>query len=68
MIHNTLHQLLSKQNQDGDTSLYMTIECRRTLIVKEMLQYMDLETASIKVGNGYKSFHMVVSKLLRANI
>lgn len=30
----------------------------RALMVEEMLQHMNLETASIAAGNGYDSFHV----------
>ncbi|KAL5781054.1 hypothetical protein ACOSP7_006083 [Xanthoceras sorbifolium] len=55
-------ELLSKQNQEGETPLYVAAENGHAMIVGEMLKYMDLETASIAARNGYDPFHVAAKQ------
>jgi ankyrin repeat protein len=48
-----LKELLSAQNQSGETGLYVAAECGCIELVREMLQYHDANVASIKAKNGY---------------
>jgi ankyrin repeat protein len=48
-----LEELLSAQNQSGETGLYVAAECGCVELVREMLQYHDANVASIKAKNGY---------------
>ncbi|KAF3451088.1 hypothetical protein FNV43_RR07177 [Rhamnella rubrinervis] len=50
--------LLSKPNQEGETPLYVAAENGHALVVGEMLNFMDLQTASIAARNGYDPFHI----------
>ncbi|KAK9200477.1 hypothetical protein WN944_015675 [Citrus x changshan-huyou] len=59
---NEAKDLLSKQNQEGETPLYVAAESGHALIVEEMLQHMNLETASIPARNGYDSFHVAAKQ------
>lgn len=59
---NEAKDLLSKKNQEGETPLYVAAESGHALIVEEMLQHMNLETASIPARNGYDSFHVAAKQ------
>lgn len=50
--------LLSKMNQEGETPLYVAAENGHSLVVAEMLNYMDLQTSSLTARNGYDPFHI----------
>lgn len=51
-----LNALLAKQNQAGETSLYVAAEYGYVELVREMIQYYDLVTAGIKARNGFDAF------------
>lgn len=53
-----IKELLSKQNQEGETALYVAAENGHEEIVTEFLKYLDLQSASIAANNGYDSFHV----------
>lgn len=55
-------ELLLKQNQEGETPLYVAAENGHSLVVGEMLNYMDLEIASIAARNGYDPFHVAAKQ------
>ncbi|XP_044465223.1 ankyrin repeat-containing protein At5g02620-like isoform X2 [Mangifera indica] len=55
-------ELLSKQNQEGETPLYVAAENGHALVVGEMLKYMDLEIASIGARNGFDPFHVAAKQ------
>ncbi|XP_034687635.1 ankyrin repeat-containing protein At5g02620 [Vitis riparia] len=57
-----LLELLSKQNQSGETALYVAAEYGYVDVVREMIQYHDLSTASIKARNGYDAFHIAAKQ------
>ncbi|KAM6586132.1 hypothetical protein CsatB_013134 [Cannabis sativa] len=56
--NNEVLNLLSKQNQEGETPLYVAAENGHSVIVGEMLKYIDLHTASLPARNGYDPFHI----------
>ncbi|XP_010542613.1 PREDICTED: ankyrin repeat-containing protein At5g02620 isoform X2 [Tarenaya hassleriana] len=53
-----LRDLLGKQNQPGETALYVAAEYGDVEIVKEMIKYYDLPLAEIKARNGFDAFHL----------
>lgn len=57
-----LRELLSKQNQAGETAFYVAAEYGYLDLVKEMLTYYDIGCASIKARNGYDAFHIAARK------
>lgn len=54
--------LLCKQNQEGETPLYIAAENGHALVVAEFLKYLDLHTASIGARSGYDPFHIAARK------
>nr|CAB3501208.1 unnamed protein product [Digitaria exilis] len=69
-----LAALLSKQNQAGETPLFVAAEYGYVALVAEMVTYHDVATASIKARSGYDALHIaakqgdvdVVRELLQA--
>ncbi|KAK3006720.1 hypothetical protein RJ639_017817 [Escallonia herrerae] len=59
---NELKELLSKQNQPGETALYVAAECGHVNLVKEMVKYHDSCSAGIKGRNGYDAFHIAAKQ------
>ncbi|KAA8532176.1 hypothetical protein F0562_006682 [Nyssa sinensis] len=59
---NGVKDLLSKQNQDGETALYVVAEKGHAPIVGEFLKHSDLQTASIAAKNGYDPFHIAAKQ------
>ncbi|KAL6343253.1 hypothetical protein AAG906_022169 [Vitis piasezkii] len=57
-----LKALLSKQNQEGETPLYVASENGHALVVSELLEHVDLQTASITANNGYDPFHVATKQ------
>ncbi|XVE96801.1 hypothetical protein REPUB_Repub02eG0254500 [Reevesia pubescens] len=57
-----LKDLLSKQNQSGETALYVAAECGYADIVKEMMKYYDIVLAGLKARNGYDAFHIAAKQ------
>uniref|UniRef100_A0A2P2KEC4 Uncharacterized protein MANES_01G019600 n=1 Tax=Rhizophora mucronata TaxID=61149 RepID=A0A2P2KEC4_RHIMU len=55
---NDFKALLATQNQEGETPLYAAAENGHAMVVAEMLEYMDLVSASIAAKNGYDPFHV----------
>ena len=53
-----LKDLLSKQNESGETALYVAAECGYADLVKEMMKYYDIVLAGVKARNGYDAFHI----------
>lgn len=54
--------LLSKQNQEGETALFVAAEAGHAFVVGEFLKYVDVETASIRANNGYDPFHVAAKQ------
>ncbi|XP_034888813.1 ankyrin repeat-containing protein At5g02620 isoform X1 [Populus alba] len=59
---NDLKVLLAMQNHEGETPLYAAAENGHAEVVAEMLESMDLETASIAARNGYDPFHVAAKQ------
>lgn len=57
-----LHELLARQNQDGETALYVAAEYGYVDVVREMIQYYDLADAGIKARNGFDAFHIAAKQ------
>ncbi|MED6180051.1 hypothetical protein PIB30_006867 [Stylosanthes scabra] len=53
-----LHELLARQNQDGETPLYVAAEYGYVDVVREMIQFYDLPDAGIKARNGFDALHI----------
>lgn len=63
IIHSkSTNDLLSKQNQEGETVLYVAAENGHSLVVAELLKHLDLQTASILANNGYDAFHVAAKQ------
>uniref|UniRef100_A0A5B6YPT2 PGG domain-containing protein n=1 Tax=Davidia involucrata TaxID=16924 RepID=A0A5B6YPT2_DAVIN len=59
---NGVKDLLSKQNQEGETALYVAVENGNAPVVGEFLKHLDLKTASIAARNGYDPFHVAAKQ------
>uniref|UniRef100_A0A5B7A0E6 Putative ankyrin repeat-containing protein n=2 Tax=Davidia involucrata TaxID=16924 RepID=A0A5B7A0E6_DAVIN len=57
-----LAELLSKQNQAGETALYVAAEYGYVDLVKEMIKYYDLAAAGIKARNGFDALHIAAKQ------
>ncbi|XP_031257799.1 ankyrin repeat-containing protein At5g02620-like [Pistacia vera] len=57
-----LKELLSKQNQSGETTLYVAAEYGCADLVKEMMKYHDIGLAGSKAKNGYDAFHIAAKQ------
>lgn len=57
-----LVELLSKQNQSAETALYVAAESGDLVLVKELIKYYDIGSASIKARNGYDAFHVAAKQ------
>ncbi|KAL8161900.1 hypothetical protein V2J09_013389 [Rumex salicifolius] len=50
--------LLCRQNQEGETPLFVSAEKGHASAVVEMLNFLDLESASIGANSGFDPFHI----------
>uniref|UniRef100_A0A2P2J0V7 Uncharacterized protein n=1 Tax=Rhizophora mucronata TaxID=61149 RepID=A0A2P2J0V7_RHIMU len=57
-----LKGLLEKQNQSGETALYVAAEYGYVDEVREMIKYYDLVDAGIKARNGFDAFHIAAKQ------
>ncbi|KAF8395051.1 hypothetical protein HHK36_018990 [Tetracentron sinense] len=57
-----LKELLSKENQSGETALYVAAEYGHSDVVEEMMKYYDILSAGIKAKNGYDAFHIAAKQ------
>ncbi|KAK7257760.1 hypothetical protein RIF29_31975 [Crotalaria pallida] len=57
-----VHKLLAKQNQAGETALYVAAEYGHVDMVREMIQYYDLADAGIKARNGFDALHIAAKQ------
>ncbi|XP_022744798.1 ankyrin repeat-containing protein At5g02620-like [Durio zibethinus] len=57
-----LKDLLSKQNQSGETALYVAADCGYADLVKEMMKYYDIVLAGVKARNGFDAFHIAAKQ------
>lgn len=51
-------ELLSSQNQEGETAMYAAAENGHVPVVSELVTLSDFQTAALKARNGYDSFHI----------
>ncbi|KAF9678922.1 hypothetical protein SADUNF_Sadunf07G0086800 [Salix dunnii] len=57
-----LKELLEKQNQPGETALYVAAEYGYVDVVREMMKYYALADAGIKARNGFDAFHVAAKQ------
>lgn len=57
-----LKDLLSKQNQAGETALFVAAEYGYVDVVHEMIMCYDAATAGIKAKNGYDALHIAAKQ------
>ncbi|XP_043723291.1 ankyrin repeat-containing protein At5g02620-like [Telopea speciosissima] len=57
-----LKELLLKQNQSGETALYVAAEYGYVDVVEMMIKYYDIVSASIKARNSYDAFHIAAKQ------
>ncbi|XP_057970499.1 ankyrin repeat-containing protein At5g02620-like [Malania oleifera] len=57
-----LKELLSKQNQAGETALYVAAEYGYVDLVSEMIKHYDIESAGIRACNGFDAFHIAAKQ------
>uniref|UniRef100_A0ACD5WX36 Uncharacterized protein n=1 Tax=Avena sativa TaxID=4498 RepID=A0ACD5WX36_AVESA len=57
-----LRALLSRQNQAGETPLFVAAEYGYVALVSEMVKYHDVATAGIKARSGYDALHIAAKQ------
>lgn len=57
-----LKELLAKQNQAGETALYVAAEYGYVDLVREMIKCYDLAEAGIKARNGFDALHIAAKQ------
>lgn len=57
-----LKELLPKQNQSGETALYVAAEYGSVELIAELIKYYDLADAGIKARNGFDAFHIAAKE------
>lgn len=57
-----IKELLSKQNLEGETALYVAAENGHAHVVAEFVKHSDLQTASIPANNGFDPFHVAAKQ------
>ncbi|KAH0462049.1 hypothetical protein IEQ34_009624 [Dendrobium chrysotoxum] len=57
-----LKDFISKQNQDGETALYVASEKGHVEVVSEILKVSDVQSAAIKASNSFDSFHVAAKQ------
>ncbi|XP_042381738.1 ankyrin repeat-containing protein At5g02620-like [Zingiber officinale] len=57
-----LKDLIYKQNQDGETALYVAAEKGHVEVVREILKVSDIQSAGIKADNSYDPFHIAAKQ------
>lgn len=57
-----LRELLSRQNQAGETALYVAAEYGYVDVVNEMIKHYDPMIAGIKAKNGYDALHIAAKQ------
>ncbi|KAM0940079.1 putative ankyrin repeat-containing domain, PGG domain, ankyrin repeat-containing domain superfamily [Dioscorea sansibarensis] len=58
----SLNDLVSKQNQDGETALYVAAENGHEDVVHVLLKVSDIQSAAIKANNSFDAFHIAVKQ------
>lgn len=54
--------LLCKQNQSGETALYVASEYGYVDVVREMIKHYDASSAGIKARNGFDALHIAAKQ------
>nr|XP_010937738.1 ankyrin repeat-containing protein At5g02620 [Elaeis guineensis] len=57
-----LEEMLMKQNQAGETALFVAAEYGYVDVVNEMIKYHDVFMAGIKAKNGYDALHIAAKQ------
>ncbi|PKU64902.1 Ankyrin repeat-containing protein [Dendrobium catenatum] len=57
-----LKDFISKQNQDGETALYVASEKGHVEVVSEILKVSDVQSAAIKASNSFDAFHVAAKQ------
>ncbi|KAF5447042.1 hypothetical protein F2P56_032622 [Juglans regia] len=57
-----LKELLAKQNQAGETALYVAAEYGFVDLVREMIKHYDLADAGIRARNSFDAFHVAAKQ------
>lgn len=57
-----LNELLCKQNQAGETGLFVAAEYGYVDLVQEMIKSYDVAMAGIKAKNGYDALHIAAKQ------
>lgn len=57
-----LKELLARQNQSGETALYVASEYGYVDLVRLMINFYDLADAGIKARNGFDAFHIAAKQ------
>lgn len=57
-----LKELLCKQNQAGETALFVASEYGYIDLVQEMIKHHDVAMAGIKAKNGYDALHIAAKQ------
>ncbi|CAO2207466.1 unnamed protein product [Urochloa humidicola] len=55
-------EMAAKQNQDGETPLYVAAEKGHAEVVREILKVSDMQTAGIKASNSFDAFHIAAKQ------
>lgn len=59
---NQLKDLICRQNQDGETALYVAADMGHVELVREILKVSDFQSAAIKANNSFDSFHIAAKQ------
>jgi ankyrin repeat protein len=55
-------ELSARQNQDGETALYVSAEKGHVEVVREILKACDVHSAGIKANNSFDAFHIAAKQ------
>ncbi|GJN15563.1 hypothetical protein PR202_gb02484 [Eleusine coracana subsp. coracana] len=55
-------EMAAKQNQDGETPLYVAAEKGHAEVVRVILMVSDVQTAGIKANNSFDAFHIAAKQ------
>jgi hypothetical protein len=57
-----LVELAARQNQDGETALYVSAEKGHVEVVCEILKASDVQSAGLKASNSFDAFHIAAKQ------
>ncbi|KAK1271210.1 Ankyrin repeat-containing protein [Acorus gramineus] len=57
-----LKDLLSRQNQDEETALYVAAENGHAAVVHELVMLSDMQSAALKAKNSFDAFHIAAKQ------